>query len=133
MKFYLTFCRTRKKFDKYIKINRVKNKTIVDIKSIIDEERINLNNSDSIYYFKVLVYKKIQTSLEKNKDIYYIPNFNVKNFEISNLLKMRDLLSTGDEFNLLMFHNEFNNQPEWQNFIFENISEFTTSQIIKDY
>lgn len=133
MKFYLTFCKTRKKFDKYIKINRVRNKTIIDIKSILEEEKINLNNSDSVYYFKVLVYKRIQTSLEKNKDIYYIPNFNSKNFDISQLLKMRDLLAKTDDFNLLLFHNEFNNQPEWQTYLFDHISDFTTSQILKDY
>jgi hypothetical protein len=133
MKFYLTFCKTRKKFDKYIKINRVRNKSIIDIRAIIDEEKIDLTNPDSVYYFKVLVYKKIQTSIEKNKDIYYVPNFWSKNFEILHLLKLKDLLAETDDFNLLLFHNEFNQQPDWMNFLFSNLSTFTTSQILKDY
>lgn len=133
MKFYLTFCRTRKKFDKYIKINRVRNKTIIDVRSILEEEKIDLKNPDSVYYFKVIVYKKIQTSLEKNKDIYYIPNFWSKNFEIQQLMTLKGLLSETDDFNLLLFHNEFNHQPDWQSFLIDNIASFTTSQIIKDY
>ena len=40
MQFFCVFVRTKKKFDKYIKVNAIKNKYIIDIKKIIDEEEI---------------------------------------------------------------------------------------------
>lgn len=133
MNFFLTFCKTRKKFDKYVKVNRIRNKVIIDVKNMIEEEKIDINNKDSMYYFKVLVYRKIQTSIEKEKDIYYIPNFYNKRFQIDNLLKLKTLLGPTDKFNLLLFHNEFLDNDMWLDFLLENISVFDASQIIKDY
>lgn len=133
MNFFLTFCKTRKKFDKYVKVNRIRNKVIIDIKNMIDEEHIDVNNEDSLYYFKVLVYRKIQTSIEKNKDIYYIPNFNNKDFQIDSLLKLATLTRPEDNFNLLLFHDEFVHHEQWLNFILDNMHNFDTSQLIKDY
>jgi len=133
MNFFLTFCKTRKKFDKYIKVNKIRNKAIIDIKSMIDEEKIDINNSDSLYYFKVLVYRKIQTSIEKNKDIYYIPNFSANNFKIESVFTLKTLLRENDNFNLLLFHDEFMNEKNWIDYLLSNINNYNTSQIIKDY
>jgi len=133
MNFFLTFCKTRKKFDKYIKINRIRNKAIIDIKNMIDEENIDVNNPDSMYYFKVLVYRKIQISIEKNKDIYYIPNFSSPNFNVEQLLNLKKLLRAEDNFNLLLFHNEFLNNQEILEHILSNVDFYNTSQIIEDY
>jgi len=133
MNFFLTFCKTRKKFDKYIKVNRIRNKAIIDIKNMIDEEKIDINNYDSLYYFKVIVYRKIQTSIEKNKDIYYIPNFSSSDFKIKNLFTLKTMLGDDDNFNLLLFNDEFTTDKKWMDFLLDNIDNYDTSQIIKDY
>jgi hypothetical protein len=134
MNFFLTFCKTRKKFDKYVKVNRIRNKVIVDIKSILDDEKIDINCEDSMYYFKVLIYKRIQNSIEKNKDIYYIPNFASSDISLDPLFKLREIITHTDNFNLLIFHNEFNDSnPELIEGLLENMELFDTSQIIKDY
>ena len=133
MNFFLTFCKTRKKFDKYVKINRIRNKVIVDIKNMIEEEKIDTANTDSMYYFKVLVFRKIQTSIEKDKDIYYIPNFTNQYFEVDSVLKLSQMLRPVDDFNLLLFHNEFLEQQHWIDFLLDNIDNFSASQLIEDY
>ena len=38
MNFFCVYVKTRKKMDKYIKVNRVKNKYIIDIKKIIENK-----------------------------------------------------------------------------------------------
>ena len=43
MNFYIVFTKNRKKFDKYVKVNKIKNKTIIDIKQQLEE--CNINNS----------------------------------------------------------------------------------------
>ena len=80
MNFYMVFCKSRKKFDKYIKINRIRNKVIIDIKQQLDEE--NLDYSKFRDYFNLLIYTRIIHSLKKGKDIYYIPNFSNKEIDI---------------------------------------------------
>jgi hypothetical protein len=41
MEFFCVYVKTRKKLDKYVKVNRIKNKYIVDIKKILEEEELN--------------------------------------------------------------------------------------------
>ena len=65
MNFYLVFCKNRKKFDKYVKINRVKNKVIVDIKQNIEEEGIDPEKYKD--YFNLIIYTRIVHSLQKGK------------------------------------------------------------------
>lgn len=134
MNFYLCFVRTRKKLDKYFKINRIKNKQIIDIKKIIEEEKINLENKESATFFKILVWNKIKMAKDKNKDIYYIPNFSNHDLDVSKLLNLKKTLIENDneEFNLLCFHEEFIG-TNWLNVIFENMDVFTRSQILSDY
>jgi hypothetical protein len=76
MNFYLVFTKSRKRFDKYVKVNRIKNKVIIDIKQQLEE--YDISYVDYKEYFNLIIYTKIKHSLSKKKDIYYIPNFSNK-------------------------------------------------------
>jgi hypothetical protein len=115
--------------DKYIKVNRVKNKYIIDIKKIIEEEE--LSPSDDKIYLKILIFQKIQQAIDKKKDIYYIPDFD-NDFSIEKLLNLKKILGEND-FNVLIFYNEFRKNPEVIDDVFSNLSKFSNSQIIRDY
>jgi hypothetical protein len=121
--------KTRKKIDKYIKINRVKNKYIIDIKKIIEEEE--LTHTDDKTYLKIIIFNKIQQAIDKKKDIYYIPDFD-NEFSIEKLLNLKKILGD-NSFNVLIFYNEFRKNPEIIDDVFENLSKFSNSQIIRDY
>lgn len=131
MNFFIVFCKTRRKFDKYVKINRVRNKVIVDIQELINEYDIDVNKYKD--YFNLMVYTRINHSLRKGKDIYYIPDFKSKNISINELFKLKEILDFNINFNILLFYEEFIDNTEVINDIFENMSRFNTSQIIKDY
>jgi len=131
MNFYIVFCKTRKKFDKYIKINRIRNKVIVDIIDLIDEYDIDINKHKD--YFNLMVYTKINHSLKKGKDIYYVPDIKSKEISIKELFKLKEILEYDINFNILLFYEEFIDNKEILNDIFDNISDFSSSQIIKDY
>lgn len=129
MEFFCVYCKTRKKFDKFIKVNRIRNKYIIDIRKIINEEEVGLDENKT--YLKILIFNKIQQAIEKNKDIYYIPDFD-NNFSIEKLLNIKKIL--GDyNFNVLIFYNEFRKNPEIINDVLENLSKFSKSDIIRDY
>lgn len=129
MNFFCVYVKTRKKMDKYIKINRVRNKYIIDIKKIIEEEE--LSPSDDKTYLKILIFNKIQQAISKKKDIYYIPDFD-NDFSIEKLLNLKKILGEND-FNVLIFYNEFRKNPEIIDDVFSNLSKFSNSQIIRDY
>lgn len=129
MNFFCVYVKTRKKMDKYIKVNRVKNKYIIDIKKIIEEEE--LNPSEDKIYLKILIFQKIQQAIDKKKDIYYIPDFD-NDFSIEKLLNLKKILGDND-FNVLIFYNEFRKNPEIIDDVFGNLSKFSNSQIIRDY
>lgn len=128
MEFFCVYCKTRKKVDKFIKINRIKNKYIIDIKKIIEEEEIDI---DDKMYLKVLVFQKIQQAIDKKKDIYYIPDFD-EEFSIEKLLNLKKILGKNN-FNVLIFYNEFRKNPGIIEDVFSNLSKFNNSQIIRDY
>jgi len=131
--FYLCFVRTRKKIDKYFKINKIRNKQIIDIRKILDEEKLKLTDKDTIAFFKVLVWNKIKIAMDKNKDIYYIPNFSSSDLDVKKLLKLKtNILEQNSEFNLLLFHGEFIGTI-WLSDLLDNISTFDNSQILNDY
>lgn len=133
MNFYLCFVRTRKKIDKYFKINKIRNKQIIDIRKILDEEKLKLTDKDTIAFFKVLVWNKIKIAMDKNKDIYYIPNFSSSDLDVKKLLKLKtNILEQNSEFNLLLFHGEFIGTI-WLSDLLDNISTFDNSQILNDY
>ncbi len=121
--------KTRKKMDKYIKINKVKNKYIIDIKKIVEEEE--LSPSEDKTYLKIIIFNKIQQAIDKKKDIYYIPDFE-NDFSIEKLLNLKKILGE-NPFNVLIFYNEFRKSPELMDDVFGNLSKFTNSQIIRDY
>lgn len=129
MNFFCVYVKTRKKIDKYIKINRVKNKYIIDIKKIIEEEE--LTHIEDKTYLKIIIFNKIQQAIDKKKDIYYIPDFE-NEFSIEKLLNLKKILGD-NSFNVLIFYNEFRKNPEIIDDVFENLSKFSTSQIIRDY
>jgi hypothetical protein len=129
MNFFCVYVKTRKKMDKYIKVNRVKNKYIIDIKKIIEEEELSPNDDKT--YLKILIFNKIQQAISKKKDIYYIPDFD-NEFSIEKLLNLKKILGEND-FNVLIFYNEFRKSPEIIDDVFSNLSKFSNSQIIRDY
>jgi hypothetical protein len=129
MNFFCVYVKTRKKMDKYIKVNKVKNKYIIDIKKIIEEEE--LSHSDDKTYLKIIIFNKIQQAIDKKKDIYYIPDFD-NEFSIEKLLNLKKILGDNN-FNVLVFYNEFRKSPEIIDDVFSNLSKFSNSQIIRDY
>jgi hypothetical protein len=129
MNFFCVYVKTRKKIDKYIKINKIKNKYIIDIKKIIEEEE--LCQSDDKTYLKIIVFNKIQQAIDKNKDIYYIPDFD-NEFSIEKLLNLKKILGNNN-FNVLIFYNEFRKNSDIIGDLFTNLSKFNNSQIIRDY
>ncbi len=133
MRFFVCFVKTRKKLDKYFKVNRIRNKQIIDIRKIIDEENIVLSNRESLAFFKVLIWNKIKTSKEKGKDVYYIPNFHNQELDILRVLSMKDkLIDDESEFNLLLFFDEFLG-TDWLDDLMDNLDVFDRSQIMRDY
>lgn len=129
MEFFCVYCKTRKKFDKFIKINRIRNKYIIDIKKIVDEEEVDFKDDKT--YLKILIFNKIQQAIDKKKDIYYIPDFE-NEFSIEKLLNLKKILGENN-FNILVFYNEFRKNPEIMDEALSNLSKFSNSQIIRDY
>ena len=130
MEFYCVYVKTRKKLDKYVKVNRIKNKYIVDIKKILEEEEIDYDKDRT--YLKILINQKIQLAVEKNKDIYYVPDFD-HDFSIEKLLNIKKLLGEENLFNVLIFFNDFRKDTELVGDVMNNLTKFSNSQIIRDY
>jgi hypothetical protein len=130
MKFFCVYVKSRKKLDKMIKVNHVKNKYIIDIKKIQEEEEVTLDKEKT--YLKILIFQKIQQAMEKKKDIYYIPDFD-SDFSIERLLNIKKILGDDNEFNVLIFYNEFRKDQIILDDVLDNLSKFSSSQIIRDY
>lgn len=130
MDFFCVYVKTRKKLDKYIKVNKIRNKYIIDIKKIIEEEDISFDKEKT--YLKIIIYQKIQQAIEKGKDVYYIPDFEME-FSIEKLLNMRKILGEENNFNVLIFYNEFRKNSDILGDVLSNLSKFSASQIIRDY
>jgi len=129
MDFFCVYCKTRKKFDKYLKVNKIKNKYIIDLKKIVDEEDVDFDQDKT--YLKILIFNKIQQAVDRDKDIYYIPDFE-NEFSIEKLLNLKKMLGTNN-FNVLIFYNEFRKSQDVIDDVFSNLSKFSNSQIIRDY
>jgi len=130
MRFFCVYVKSRKKLDKMIKVNHIKNKYIIDLKKIQEEEEIELDKEKT--YLKILIFNKIQQAMEKKKDIYYIPDFDSE-FSIDKLLNIKKILGEDNEFNVLIFYNEFRKDQKVLEDVISNISKFSNSQIIRDY
>lgn len=131
MEFFCVYCKARKKFDKFVKVNRIRNKYVIDIKKIMEEEEINDYEQEKMY-LKVLILQKIQQAIEKKKNIYYIPDFD-NDFSIEKLLNIKKILGKDNHFNVLIFYNEFRKDPQILDDVLINLSKFSNSQIIRDY
>jgi hypothetical protein len=130
MQFFCVYVKTRKKLDKYIKVNKIRNKYIVDIKKIIEEEEIEGGGEKT--WLKILVFQKIQQAIEKNKDVYYVPDFD-GDFSIEKLLNIKRILGQENDFNVLIFYNDFRKEQNIIEDVFGNLTKFSASQIIRDY
>lgn len=130
MRFFCVYVKSRKKLDKMIKVNHIKNKYIIDIKKIQEDEEIEISKEKT--YLKIIIFQKIQLAIEKNKDIYYIPNYD-SDFSIEKLLNVKKLLGEDNEFNVLIFYNEFKKEQKLLDEVMNNLSKFNSSQILRDY
>jgi hypothetical protein len=132
MDFYIVFVKNRKKLDKYIKINRVRNKTIIDIKQQLDDHGLDDYNEWK-EYFNLIIYSKITQTIRKNRDVYYIPNTTkIYDINIDDIFQIKQNL-TNVNFNLLFFFEDFKNNQEIYEKLLNNISSFDAIQIIRDY
>lgn len=129
--FFLVLCKTKKKIDKYLKINKVRNKYIIDIKRMMDDENMLPLDALKSDLFKILILKKFNLAKEKKKDIYYIPYIQYTN-SYDKLFNIKDLLNKTHNFNLLYFYEDFDKGQQPVE-ILDNISEFDFTQILKDY
>jgi hypothetical protein len=129
MNFFCVYVRTRKKLDKYLKLNNIKNKYIIDIAKIVSDEEVSFRDDKT--YLKILIFNKIQQAIDRKKDIYYIPDFD-NEFSIEKLLNLKKILGDNN-FNILIFYNEFRKTPIVLDDVFGNLSKFNASQIVRDY
>lgn len=129
MQFFCVYASTKKKVDKYFKVNRIRGKYVLDIRKMTEDE--NIDPSGDKIYLKILIFNKIQRAIEKNRDIYYIPNFD-EDFSIEKLLNLRKILGENN-FNILLFYEDFDKYPEIREEALENLTKFSNSQIIRDY
>ena len=129
MQFFVVYVKQIKKFQKYVKVNKIRNKYIIDIKKISEEEGLDYDSERT--YLKILVFNKIQQAIEKNKDIYYIPDFD-HDFSIEKLLNIKKILNEND-FNILIFYYEFRKDNDLLQDALGNLTKFSNSQIIRDY
>lgn len=131
MEFFCVYCKVRKKFDKFVKVNRIRNKYVIDIKKIMEDEEITDYDQEKMY-LKVIILQKIQQAIEKKKNIYYLPDFD-NDFSIEKLLNIKKILGKENNFNVLIFYNEFRKDPQILDDVLVNLSKFSNSQIIRDY
>jgi len=107
----------------------VRGKYILDVKKMMHDENIE-PNGDKIY-LKILIFNKIQQAIEKDRDIYYIPDFDDE-FSIEKLLNVRKILGENN-FNILLFYEEFEKKPQIREEALKHLTKFSNSQIIRDY
>jgi hypothetical protein len=133
MEFYIVFVKNRKKLDKYIKINKVRNKTIIDIKQQLEDNGLD-DVTEWREYFNLIIYTKITQTIRKNKDVYYIPNLNkISTIEIDDIFQIKENLIGKINFNLLFFFEDFKDNQKLYDNLLGNISLFDAIQIIRDY
>jgi hypothetical protein len=125
---FIVCCKNRKKFDKYATINKVRNKYVIDVQKILEEEEIDADN----YYFKILIMKRIQEAMEKRRDVYYIPRFDNVDLNVRILVGTMRKIAPEYTLNTLMFYDDFDDDMYQLKFI-EALDEFEASQILKDY
>jgi len=133
MNFTIVFTKNRKKFDKYVKVNRIKNKIVIDINDKLIEYNLVDEISDYQDYFNLLIYTKINQTIIKKKDIFYIPNFHNKEIKLEDIFKIKNILKDDIHFNILFFYDEFRDDIQNRDLIMDNIDKFDASQILRSY
>jgi len=133
MEFYIVFVKNRKKLDKYIKINKIRNKTIIDIRQQLDDHGLEDVNEWK-EYFNLIIYTKISQTIRKSKDVYYIPNLHkITTLEIDDIFQIKENLIGKINFNLLFFYEDFKDNQKLFDDLLSSISLFDSIQIIRDY
>lgn len=126
--FFVVYIKTKKKLDKFMKVNQIKKKYVIDVKKIIEDEELDI---DDLTYLKIIIFNKIEEAMLKNRDIYYIPLFD-SSYDIHKLFNLKKILG-GNNFNVLVFYDEFKKNKDIVNEVIDNMSKFNYTQIIKDY
>lgn len=130
MNFYIVFTKNRKKFDKYVKNNRIRNKVIIDVQEIITVESLDIEKYRE--YLSMLILTRITQGLKKSKDIYYLPNFKT-DFNVKELFKLKKLIDLPIDFSALVFYNEISKDDASMKELYNNMNSFVSSQIIQGY
>lgn len=131
LNFILVICKDKKKFKKFEKVNKLRNKYVIDIKKMMEDENLNSNNVSNSSVFKLNLLKKFNLAKEKKKHVYYIPNLLEQN-SIQKLFNIKELMSDTHNFTLLYFYDDFTNEEQPLE-ILEKIAEFDYTQILEDY
>ena len=133
--FFLVLCKTKNKIDKYIKINKIKNKEIINVSKLLEDLDMTYEEGSKSDLFKIYIHKKIQTAIRKKRDIYYIPYIEqvINQSKLDEVFKIKDKLEMYFDFNLLYFYDDFNDENIKPQKILDKIDKFDLSQIIKDY
>lgn len=131
MDFFLVMTKNRKKFDKYIKINKIKNKMIIDISRMIEDENLDIKKKEELAYLKVMINKMIRLAAEKKKTLYYIPLVR-EELNVTRLVEQLKKIKYINEFNLLFFHNDFKDDP-MKDEIFEKFDAFNLTIALEDF
>ena len=79
MNFFVVYSKTMKKFQKYVKVNKIRNKYVLDVKKIIQEEE--LENDPDKKILKIIVFNKIQQAMEKTKTYIIYLILMIQNFQ----------------------------------------------------
>lgn len=108
MKVCVVFCKSRKSFSKYVKNNGIKNKAVLDIKKILDEEEIKPSDM-SKKFFRIVLWRKIEWAISRGKDIYYIPWAKSAAFKPNKTLGIKNILPSDVKSEMLMFYDDFKN------------------------
>ena len=130
MDFNIILTKHRKKFDKFSKINKLKNKEIIDISNIILSENLCIIKDRE--YINTLIHLKIIDSFKRNRDIYYIPDFSNKDVLVSNLVTLKKSINLPN-INVIMFFDDFIEDDNFIADFFNNVCNFDRLQILKDF
>jgi hypothetical protein len=127
------FTANRKKFDKYVKVNRIANKVIIDVSKIISTEKLDLDDPIQMTYFRILIQKKLKGARDKNKIVYYIPHIKSERFSVKSLTSLSKLCGEDGKFGMLFFWADFPDKSPIRLDLIENIDSFSFCQMFEDY
>lgn len=131
---FCVFTNNRKKLDKYVKVNKIKNKIIIDVQKLISSEKFDMNDPIQAKYMKILILKKINMAKAKGKKVYYIPHLKSDRFNMESLKTLKKLVGDNGKLGLIFFWKDFvNDKNGLKKKVIENIDIFTIVQMFEDY